>query len=89
MLYLLLSLSNYQLFFMIFFLPMLHNLKIIEKIIENIFCVKNPINLEKCKRQWIGCYNLFEPIFYLQDKARKQIELCSLLENWCCLLSIL
>ena len=47
MLYLLLSLSNYQLFFMIFFLPMLHNLKIIEKIIENIFCVKNPINLEK------------------------------------------
>ena len=38
-------------------------------------------------RVLIGCYNIFWPIFYLQDNSRKQTEqlllLCSHLGNWC------
>ena len=48
---------------------------------------KNPFNLKKCNSQWIGCYTLFGPIFYLHESTRKQIEqlllLCSLLGKWC------
>ena len=83
MLWALLSLSKCQLVFITFFSPHAKNLKII----ENIFFVKNRVNLEKCWSHWRRCYNLFGPIFYLQDSARKQIEqlplLCSLLGNWC------
>ena len=50
-----------------------------------------PINLKNCKSQWIGCYDLFGPIFYLHGSTRKQIEQlplpCSFLENWCSSLS--
>ena len=68
------SFSKCQLVFMTSFSPHAQNLELYKSV-------------NKCLSQQIGCYNLFGPIFYLQDSKRKQIEqlllLCSILGNRC------